>query len=294
MANNIVLSKNYVPMLDEVYKKASFTSVLNSNASMVRMGNNAKEIIVPKMDMDGLKNYTRNSGYTAGDVKLEWETRSFNYDRGIKFLVDSMDNEETIEIAFGRLGGQFQRTKVAPEADAFTIATLAKKATANIAEKTLSTGEDVLDALREVMNAMDEDEVPSESRHLFITPTLLRMAQSVDTYKNKSVLDEFASIQSVPQKRMYTDIELVDDVANDSDNNMKGGYKKASGAAELNFLVVEKSAVLKWDKHIASNIITPEDNQTSDDYLQKYRKYGIVDVFDNKLAGIRGSKAPLG
>ena len=33
---------------------------------MVRMGNNAKEIIIPKMDMDGLKNYTRNSGYTAG------------------------------------------------------------------------------------------------------------------------------------------------------------------------------------------------------------------------------------
>ena len=293
MANSIALSKNYVDMLDEVYKKASMTSVLTSDASMVRMGNNAKEIIVPKMDMDGLKNYTRNSGYTAGDVKLEWETRSFNYDRGIKFLVDAMDNEETIEIAFGRLGGQFQRTKVAPEADAFTIATLAKKATANIAEKDLTTGEMVLDELKAVMNQMDEDEVPSESRHLFITPTLLRMAQSVDTYKYKGVLDEFASIQPVPQKRMYTDITLVDNATNDADNNMKGGYKKASGAAELNFLVVEKSAVLKWDKHIASNIITPEANQTSDDYLQKYRKYGIVDVFDNKLAGIRGSKAPL-
>ena len=135
--------------------------------------------------------------------------------------------------------------------------------------------------------------MPGESRHLFITPTLLRMAQSVDIYKYKGVLDEFASVNAVPQKRMYTDIELVDDATNDSDNNMKGGYKKASGATELNFLIVEKSAVLKWDKHIASNIITPDANQTSDDYLQKYRKYGIVDVFDNKLAGIRGSKAPL-
>lgn len=294
MSNNITLSKNYISMLDEVYKKASFTTVLTSDSSMVRQGKNAKEIIIPKMDMDGLKNYTRNSGYTDGDVKLEWETRSFNYDRGIRFKVDNMDNEETIEIAFGRLGAQFQRTKVAPEADAFTISTLAKKATANITEKTLATGEGVLDALRDVMNQMDEDEVPSESRHLFITPTLLRLAQSVDTYKNKSVLDEFASIQPVPQKRMYTDIELVNDVANDADNNMKGGYKKASGGADLNFLVVEKSAVLKWDKHIASSIIQPDDNQTGDDYLQKYRKYGIVDVFDNKVDGIRGSKAPLG
>lgn len=279
--------------MDKVYKKASLTTVLNSDASMVRMGNNAKEIIIPKMDMDGLKNYTRNSGYTAGDVKLEWQTRTFNYDRGIKFLVDSMDNEETIELAFGRLGAQFQRTKVAPEADAYTLSTLATKASANIKEYALTTGENVLDALRAEQNAMDEDEVPSEGRILFITPTLLRLAKSVDTYKNMGILDEFSQVIPVPQKRMYTSIELVDDVENDADNNMKGGYKKASGAADLLFLIVEKSAVLKWDKHVASNIITPAANQTSDDYLQKYRKYGIVDVFDNKLAGIRGTKAPL-
>ncbi len=292
MANSIALAKNYVDLLDEVYKKASYTSVLTSDASMVRAGVNANEIIVPKMDMDGLKNYNRNTGYTAGDVKLEWETRAFNYDRGIKFVVDSMDNEETIDVAFGRLGAQFQRVKVAPEADAFTIATLAKKATANVTEKALTTGEMVLDELRAVMNQMDEDEVPNESRHLFITPTLLRMAQSVDSYKNKSVLDEFASVNAVPQKRMYTEIELVDDTTNESDNSMKGGYKKGASAQELNFLVVEKSAVLKWDKHIASNIISADDNQMSDGYIQKYRKRAIVDAFDNKLAGIRGSKAP--
>lgn len=280
-------------MLDEVYKKASLTSVLTSDSSLIRMGNNAKEIVIPKMEMDGLKNYTRNSGYTDGDVKLDWETRQFNYDRGIRFHVDSMDNEESIELAFGRLGAQFQRTKVAPEADAYTLSTLATKATANISEYTLTTGENVLDALRTEQNKMDEDEVPSESRILFITPTLLRLAKSVDTYKNMGVLDEFAQVISVPQKRMYTSIELIDDAQNDADNNMKGGYKKGSSATELLFLIVEKSAVLKWDKHIASNIITPDDNQTSDDYLQKYRKYGIVDVFDNKLAGIRGAKAPL-
>lgn len=260
---------------------------------MVRMGNNAKEIIIPKMDMDGLKNYKRNSGYTAGDVKLEWQTRTFNYDRGIKFLVDSMDNEETIELAFGRLGAQFQRTKVAPEADAFTLSTLATKAADNIKEYSLTNGETVLDALRAEQNAMDEEEVPSEGRILFITPTLLRMAKSLDTYKNMGVLDEFEQVVSVPQRRMYTAIDLIDDAQNDTDNNMKGGYKKGSSASDLLFLIVEKSAVLKWDKHIASNIITPDDNQTSDDYLQKYRKYGIVDVFDNKLSGIRGGKAPL-
>lgn len=291
MANNITLSKNYVPMLDEVYKKASFTSVLDSDASSIRMGANANEILVAKLTMDGLKNYSRNSGYTSGDVKLEWETAKFNYDRGIKFEVDTMDNEETIELSFGKLGAEFQRTKVAPEADAFCISTLAKVDTSGV-EETLTTGEQVLDALRKMQNEMDEDEVPSESRHLFITPTLYRLATAVDSYKNKGVLDEFASVQKVPQSRMYTAIDLIDNVANDSDNNMKGGYKKATGAADINFLIVEKSAVLKWDKHKANDIIRPEDNQTSDAYMQKYRKYGIVDTYENKTAGIRCSHKP--
>ena len=290
MPNNIALSKNYIEMLDEVYKKASLTSVLNSDASTVRMGANANEILVAKMQMDGLKNYSRNSGYTSGEVKLEWETKKFNYDRGIKFEVDSMDNEETIELSFGKLGGEFQRTKVAPEADAFTISTLAKADSAPTAED-LTTGEGVLDSLRKTQNEMDEDEVPSESRYLFITPTLHRLAKSVDAYKNKSVLDEFVQVIPVPQSRMYTAIDLVDNETNDSDNNMKGGYKKNTSAKNINYLVAEKSAVIKFDKHKANDIIRPQDNQTSDAYMQKYRKYGICEVYDNKKAGIRCSHA---
>lgn len=290
MPNNIALSKNYIGMLDEVYKKASLTSVLNSDASTVRMGANANEILVAKMQMDGLKNYSRNSGYTSGEVKLEWETKKFNYDRGIKFEVDSMDNEETIELSFGKLGGEFQRTKVAPEADAFTISTLAKADSAPTQED-LATGENVLDSLRKAQNAMDEDEVPSESRYLFITPTLYRTATAVDSYKNKGVLDEFAQVIPVPQSRMYTAIDLIDDATNDADNNMKGGYKKNTSAKKINYLIVEKSAVIKYDKHKANDIIRPQDNQTSDAFMQKYRKYGIVEVYDNKKAGIRCSHA---
>ena len=46
-------------------------------------------------------------------------------DRGRAFIIDSMDNEETIGMSFGKLAGEFIRTKVAPEIDAYTFATLA-------------------------------------------------------------------------------------------------------------------------------------------------------------------------
>ena len=290
------MAKNYTDLLDEVFKKASFTAVLNSDASTIRKGANAGEFLVAKLSMDGLKNYARNSGYTKGDVKLEWETLKYNYDRGILFQVDSMDNEETVGLSFGKLGAEFQRTQVAPEADAFCLSTLAQETGISSKEEAaaFADGEAVLDALREAMNQMDEDEVPAEQRYLFITPTLYRMASSVVTYVNKGVLDEFAMIQKVPQSRMYTKIELVDDVANTENNSMKGGFKKAADGVAINFMIVHKPAVIKCDKHTASDIITPEANQTADAYMQKYRKYGTVDVYENKRAGIYLNKAQAG
>lgn len=292
MGNNIALSKNYIPLLDEVYKKASTTTVFNADEKTVRMGANANEILVAKLSMDALKDYSRNSGYKRGNVNLVWETLKFNYDRGVKFIVDEMDNEETIELSFGRLGSEFERTKVVPEGDAFFYAELAgTSGISKVAQGvTYQTGEAVLDALRAAQNQMDEDEVPAESRHLRITPTLLRLAKSVETYKNKDVLDEFASIEKVPQSRFYTAIDLLD---GESEDELQGGYVKhvSTGAQDvagkdINFMIIEKSAVIKYDKHKANNIIRPEDNQESDGYMQKYRKYGIVDTYENKTAGI--------
>ena len=91
MANTIALSKNYIPLLKKKKKKASLTSVLDSDTSTARQGANANEILIPKLSMSGLGDYSRNSGYTKGDVTLTWETVQFNYDRGRKFEVDSMD-----------------------------------------------------------------------------------------------------------------------------------------------------------------------------------------------------------
>ena len=60
----------------------------------------------------------------------------------------------------------------------------------------------------------------------------------------------------------------------------------ASGAKWLNFMIVYKPAVIKFDKHVASALIPPELNQSADAYLLKYRKYGIVDAYYNQRAGI--------
>lgn len=118
MANTIALRKAYSTMLDEVYKLASLTAVLDGPNELVREGANANEILIPKMSMQGLANYNKQTGYVAGDVTLEYETKKCGYDRGRMFTIDAVDNIETAGVAFGRLSGEFLRTKVVPELDA--------------------------------------------------------------------------------------------------------------------------------------------------------------------------------
>ncbi|MDE5619000.1 MAG: hypothetical protein K2O29_09020 [Ruminococcus sp.] len=122
MANSIELVKKYVDKLDDVYRLASLTDVLESDASTVRQGTNTNEIVIPKIDMDGLADYSRSGGYVDSDDKITWETMKFDYDRGRAFSVDAMDNEETIGISFRILSSHFVRNKVVPEMDAYRFA----------------------------------------------------------------------------------------------------------------------------------------------------------------------------
>lgn len=284
MANSITKFKKYIDKLDEVYKQSSKTAILDGDTSLVRAGANTNEIVIPKLSMDGLADYSRNSGYVSGDVTLTNETVQFNYDRGRKFNVDAMDNEETAGVAFGKLSSEFIRTKVVPEMDAFRFATYAgisgiSKATA----ATYSTGADWLTALQTAQSTMDDDEVPEEGRILFITPTGYNAIMNVDTNKSKEVMSSFSQVVKVPQSRFYTAIDLNDGTTSGEE---AGGYAKATGGKDINFMIIHKPALLQYPKHIVNKVISPELNQDNDGWLFFYRAYGLADVYENKVAGI--------
>ena len=274
MPNNFALISKYVALLDEVYKKYSLTGDLEADASTVRQGNNANEILVPKMDMDGLADYDRTTGYADGSASLEWETKVYNYDRGRRFTVDAMDDEETAGLAFGKLSSEFIRTKAVPELDAWRFATYAGKAGTSKSEALTSA--DICSAITAANNVLDEAEVDGEGRILYITPTLHNAIISLDTYKSKEMLKGFGKIIKVPQTRFYSAISL-------------GGYTKAATGKNLNFMIIQPRAVLQYTKHAVNKIITPEANQSSDSWMFFYRAYGISEAYDNKVKGIYAS-----
>lgn len=285
MANSIALFKQYIAgVLDEVYKNASLTSVLDGANELVQQGANANEIVIPKMSMDGLGDYSKSAGYVNGDVILTMETVACNFDRGRMFQVDNMDNIETAGVAFGRLAGEFIRTKVVPELDAFRFASYAGiSGISTVDAAALSTGANAIAAIATAYDTMTDDEVPEADRYLFVTPTIYGLIRDLDTTKSKEVLAGFAGIVKVPQSRFYTAIDQNDGTTSGEE---AGGYAKADGAKNINFMIIHKPAVIQFEKHVAPKIVTPEQNQNADAWKFGYRNVGIADAYDNKVKGI--------
>ena len=219
------------------------------------------------MSMDGLGDYSKSSGYVNGDVTLTMETVACNFDRGRMFQVDNMDNIETAGVAFGRLAGEFIRTKVVPELDAFRFASYAGlSGISTTTGAALTTGAAVIAAISAAADGMDNDEVPQTER-----------------YQSREVLAQFAGVIKVPQSRFYTAIDQLDGTTSGEE---AGGYAKATGAKDINFMIIHKPAVIQFEKHVVPKIVTPEQNQNADAWKFGYRNVSIADGYDNKVKGI--------
>ena len=299
MANSIALAQTYLPLLDEVYKASSKTAVLDATQVEIVNGNTIK---VFKTSMDGLGNYNRNTGFANGDVTGTWETMTLSKDRGRSFIVDRMDNEETVGMAFGTLAGEFIRTKVAPEIDAYTFAKIAGTSGILSANADVTVGTtDVPSLIDTAEMQMNEEEVPGEGRILFISETayaglrakivrtvlndVTGINKDVETYNGMRVI-------RVPQSRFYTAITLYDGTTS---GQTTGGYVgTATTGYKINFMIVHPSAVNKVVKHVLPRIFTPEQYQNADAWKFDYRIYHDTFVYDNKVKGIymhRGSTA---
>ena len=125
---------------------------------------------------------------------------------------------------------------------------------------------------------LTENEVPEADRHLFITAKGYEDIMNKSLTDSKVFFDMFASVTVVPQSRFYEAVTLS------ADGN--GGYSRASGANNINFMIIHKPAIIQTLKHQDVKVITPQANQTADAWKFGYRVYGLNEVYENKVKGI--------
>ena len=280
--NSIALAAKYQPLLDEIFKLSALTADLE--ADKVKF-DGVKTVKIMKIQVPALGAYSRNSGFTSGDVTVTWEDWELSQDRGRSFDIDAVDNEETMDMTFGAACNEFIRTKVAPQIDTYRFAALASTKNISTATGSLTTGANVISALRAANTKMDNDEVPKEGRILYITIAAKGLIDDLDLTKSKAVMERFAKVVEVPSSRFFTKSQY---------NSTTQEIEKASGATDINFLIVAPSAVQATAKHQKLRIFLADGdegtgvnkNQKKDAHEFQYRIVHDINVYANKAAGI--------
>ena len=126
--NTMEYAAVFMQELDSQMVECATSGWMEDNAGQVQYSGGA-EVKIPKMELSGLGNYDRDKGFATGSVTVNYETKKLTQDRGRAFQVDAMDVDETNFAAVaGNVMGEFQRTKVIPEIDAYRYSTIAQLA----------------------------------------------------------------------------------------------------------------------------------------------------------------------
>jgi hypothetical protein len=202
-----------------------------------------------------------------------------------------LDNEETLWQAFGTLAGQFIRTQVTPEVDAYRFSKYASwSGITEVGSPTTLAANTVLAAIDAGRGVLRAAEVPMEGVKLYVSDTIMGFIEGAvsRTLANENGVDrrvltlDGMEVIMVPQTRFYKGITL-----DAGGSSSAGGFTKTgSTGRDINFLLIDPAAVLQATKLAQLKIFSPDENQSADAWLIQYRLYHDAFVYDNMVKGI--------
>lgn len=291
MTQSFEYAKKFLPVLDELYKLSSVTARMDSVNRQIAQYAGTPVVEIYKTTMGGLGDMARGADYPKGEIVGVWELLTLATHRARAFHVARMDDEETLGMAFGLTAGEFMRTKVVPEIDAYRFAKYASKGsigTTGGATLTSSTVQAALDAAKDAIRAAEANLADTI---LYVSDTVLGfMEQSVSRMlANEGSVDrtirgtwDGAPVVMVPQTRFYTAIDLEAGAT----ASAAGHYSKSAGGKEINFMWVDPKALVQVKKHELPKIFSPDENQAADNWIFDYDLYHDAFVLDNKIGGV--------
>lgn len=291
VSNNFTLAQKYVPLLDAVYKRESLTSMFDA-AQVDWTG--VDTVKVYTLETLGFGNYDRGAGFVPGNLTGAWETFQVTQDRGRSFLLDYLDNEESMSVPIANALNEFERVQMIPEVDSYRISKWAGTSGIDGAAADITSSTVVKDLIAAAEASMDDNEVPYEGRILYVNPSVYQQLKGEidrriinsenNVNENVEYFDDMRIIR-VPSARFNTAITL----ANPTTAAGVGGYTQSGKA--INFMIVHPTAVFNVIKHYAPRIFTPAQNIEADGWLIQPRLAHDTFVFGNKKKGIYVHKA---
>ena len=295
--NTLAAATIFMQQLDQIAVQDAVTGWMDANSGQVQY-NGGKEVKIPKMTVQGLGTYDRDTGYVQGGVTLTYETREMTQDRGRKFQLDPMDiNESNFIPTAAAVMAEFQRTYVIPEIDAYRISKIASETiTANKAgmiEYGYTHGAASTSALRKLkegikaIRSLYNGPLVCHATPDFIMELELELAGKITavTFSQGGINTSVPAVDGVPivstpSNRMYTAITLNDGKTSSQEG---GGYAKGSKAKDINFFICPRTTPIAVTKQDVMRIFDPLTNQKLNAWQIDYRRFHDLWVLDNKL-----------
>ena len=283
--NSIENAVRYSEELDAMFSQKSVTGFFADNNLAAKFVG-AKTVMIPDVDFQGLADYDRDTGFSRGAITVSNTPYTMSMDRARSLQIDREDMDETgIASLAGKILGEYVKSKVVPECDAYVLSKLA--GLANSRGNVITGGaqtpfETLCELTTEVRNQVGYDEelvafVHSNIYALFQTSPEISRMLNVTEFKRGDVNTTVYSVNGV------TLIPVVPERMKSAytfNNNAAGGFIPAENAREIYMVVCPKKGVhlVKKTEHL--RVFTPEQNLDADAYKFDYRIY--YDVFVKK------------
>ena len=277
--NSIASAEIYSAELDKVFEAKSATAFFADNALRTRFVG-AKTVIIPDVEFEGLANYDRAGGFANGAVTVSNSSYTMSMDRARSLQIDREDMDETgIASLAGKILGEYVRTKVIPECDAYVMSKLGSiaKAKGNLISGDMEKPyEAFLNLVNQVQATAGYDSelvcfVDSHAYAALMASGELTKMLTVSDFKQGEVNLKVKSINGVAI------IPVVSERMKTAYSFTENGFKPADGASEIFMLVLPKIAAHLVKKTEKMRIFSPEQNANADAYKFDYRIY--YDVF---------------
>ena len=292
---------NFTGELDKIITDKSAVGFLEDNAFKAKFVG-AKTVKVPNIALQGLGSYDRDNGFTKGTLNISNTAYTMTQDRSRSFNIDREDLDETgiAELA-GEVLGEFVRTKVVPEIDAYTLSKLYQVAEDNGSiiydyslEKPFKSFIELADEVQRKVG-MDEEIICFMSRYFW---NLLRKSEEfskvldISHMKKGEITLEVNKIDNiriipVSETRMQTAFNF-----GDGSGNTEGGFTPKDDASQIYMLMCPKKAISLVKKSEKIRIFTPDQNIDCDAYKFDYRIYYDAFVKSDLAESIYAIKEP--
>ena len=283
--NSIENVTRYSSELDKMFEQKSAVGFFADNALATKFVG-AKTVIIPDIEFEGLSDYDRESGFARGAINVSNTSYTMKMDRARSLQIDREDMDETgIANLAGKILGEYVRTKVVPECDAYVLSKLSSLAVSRsntLNGDTEKPFETLCNLINEVQAVVGYD----EELVAFIDSYMFAALQNSSEISKMITVSEFKQGEVNLKVKTLNGVALIPVVsermktAYSFDNSAAGGFKPADDCAETYMLVCPKSGAHLVKKTENMRIFTPEQNIDADAYKFDYRIY--YDVFVKK------------